>query len=115
MDPIGLSLENFDAIGRWRPAGEGGAAIDVSGALFGAVTFDDATGLREALLERPDVFVGTVTEKLLTYALGRGLEDYDAPAVRQIRRQAAASDNHFSAIVTGVVTSVPFQMRSAAN
>ena len=110
MDPAGLSMENFDAIGRWRDA-EGGAAIDAAGNLPGGEDFDGVAGLRGALLERPEVFVGTVTEKLLTYALGRGLDHADAPAVRAIARAAAADGYRLSSLILGIVESTPFQMR----
>jgi hypothetical protein len=114
MDPLGLSMEHFDAIGRWRTRGEGGASIDASGSLFGAAAFDGVDGLRQTLLKRPEVFIGTLTEKLLTYALGRGLDYHDAPAVRQITREAAKNDYRFSALVAGVVRSVPFEMRTSS-
>ena len=110
MDPAGLSMENFDAIGRWRDA-EGGAAIDAAGHLPGGEDFDGVAGLRAALLERPEVFVGTVVEKLLTYALGRGLDPADAPAVRGITRGAAAGGYRLSSLVLGIVESTPFQLR----
>ena len=110
MDPAGLSMENFDAIGRWRDA-EGGAAIDAAGSLPGGEDFAGVAGLRGALLDRPEVFVGTVAEKLLTYALGRGLDHADAPAVRAIMRAAAADDYRLSSLILGIVESTPFQMR----
>jgi hypothetical protein len=112
MDPLGLSLENFDAVGRWRTLGESATRIDASGALPDGTRFEGPAGLREALL-RSDRFVPTVTEKLLTYALGRGLEYYDAPAVRAIVRDAARDDYRFSALILGVVRSAPFRMRKA--
>jgi mono/diheme cytochrome c family protein len=112
MDPIGLALENFDAVGRWRTH-EAGSRIDASGELADGRKIDGAIALREALLDRPEVLVGTMAEKLLTYAIGRGLEADDMPAVRQIVRSAAADDYRFSALVRGIVTSVPFQMRRA--
>jgi hypothetical protein len=112
MDPIGLAIEHYDAIGRLRTQDSSGAVIDVSGSFpGGSVQFEGVSGLRQALLDRPDMFVTTMTEKLLTYALGRGLEHYDAPAVRAIRDSARASDYRFSTMVLGVVQSVPFQMR----
>ena len=89
MDPVGLSLENFDAVGRWRTV-EDGTPIDASGGLPDGSTFADVDGLEAALLRRPELFVGTLTEKLLTYASGRGVEYYDAPAVRTIVRDARA-------------------------
>ena len=110
MDPAGLSMENFDAIGRWRDA-EGGAAIDAAGSLPGGADFDGVAGLRGALLERPEVFVGTVAEKLLIYALGRGLDHADAPAVRAITRVAADDDYRLSSLILAVVESTPFRMR----
>ena len=89
MDPIGLSMENFDAIGRWRVKGEDGSPIDAAGGLPNGDTFESVTGLKQALLARPDRFVAAVTEKLLTFALGRGVEPYDRPAVRAIVRECA--------------------------
>jgi hypothetical protein len=112
MDPIGLSLENLDGVGRLRTLGESSAPIDASGAFPDGTKFDGASGLRHALLARSDQFVTTVTEKLLTYALGRGLEYYDQPAVRAIVLGAAARDHRLaSGLVLGVVQSTPFQMR----
>ena len=110
MDPAGLSMENFDAIGRWR-AHDGGAVIDASGSLPGGEDFEGVAGLRRALLDRPEVFVGTMTEKLLIYALGRGMEQTDAPAIRAIVGGAADEDYRLSALILGVVRSTPFQMR----
>ena len=111
MDPLGLSLERFDAIGRWRDRESGGAAIDASGELPDGTPFDGPAGLKAALLRHPDRFVTTVTEKLMIYALGRGVEHYDAPAIRAIVRDAAREDYRLSALVKGVVRSTPFQMR----
>ena len=111
MDPPGLSLEHYDAIGRWRDTDGNGDEIDASGVLPDGSAFDGPAGLREALLRHPDRFVTTVTEKLLTYALGRGVEYYDAPAVRAIIREAAAHDHKLTSVIIGVVKSVPFQMR----
>jgi hypothetical protein len=110
MDPIGLALENFDAIGRWREL-DGESPIDASGVLTDGTRVSGAVDLRQALLQRPEVLVGTMTEKLMTYALGRGLEAYDLPAVRTIVRDAARDQYKFSALVKGVVTSTPFRMR----
>jgi mono/diheme cytochrome c family protein len=115
MDPAGLSMENFDAVGRWRTRTEAGAAVDSSGGLPGGATFEGVAGLRTALLARPEPFVNTVTEKLMTYALGRGLEYYDAPAARAITRNARSNDYRFSSLVLGIVTSSPFQMRRTAD
>jgi hypothetical protein len=112
MDPVGLSLEKFDAIGRWRTA-EGGAPIDASGGLPDGSRFADVHGLEQALLRRPEMFVGTLAEKLLTYGLGRGVEYYDAPAIRAIVRDARLQDYRVSSIILGVVKSQPFQMRTS--
>ena len=111
MDPAGLSMENFDAIGRWRDRGNNWTPIDAGGGIPGGGDFDGVAGLREAILARPIVFVGTMTEKLLTYALGRGLDHHDGPAVRKVVRHAAANDYRFSSLVLGIIESTPFQMR----
>ena len=113
MDPVGFALENYDAVGRWRTT-EADVPIDASGTLFDGTTFDGVTELQAALLQRPELFVTTVTEKLLTFATGRGVEYYDAPAVRAILREAQATDYRFSSLVLGVVNSMPFQMRKAS-
>jgi hypothetical protein len=110
MDPLGLSLENFDAVGRWRSLGESGNLIDATGGLPDGTTFVGPDGLRQALLSS-DLFVVTLTEKLMIYALGRGLEYYDAPAVRSIVRDTADYDYQLSSIIMGIVESMPFQMR----
>jgi hypothetical protein len=112
MDPIGLALENFDAVGVWRTR-EAGAPIDASGELADGSRINGAVELRQSLLKRPDVLVGTMAEKLLTYAVGRGVEADDMPAVRKIVHDAAADGYRFSSLVRGIVTSVPFQMRRA--
>jgi mono/diheme cytochrome c family protein len=111
MDPLGLALENFDAVGKWR-AQEAGVPIDASGQLGDGTLVDGAVALRDALLARRDVLAGTFTEKLLTYALGRGLEHYDMPAVRQIVTAAGRDDYRFATLVLAIVRSVPFQMRT---
>jgi len=118
MDPLGFGLENFDATGRWREVevtGDARAAyfapINSSGAFPDGTEFNTVPELKQALMARSDRFVTTMTEKLLTYALGRGLEYYDAPTVRMIAREAARSDYRFSALVLGITKSVPFQMR----
>ena len=111
MDPVGLSLENFDAIGRWRTLTAGLAPIDASGGLPDGTTFDGVAGLRQAILDRSDQFVRTLADKLLTYALGRATEHYDAPAIRAVERNAAAAGYRFSDLVLGIVKSTPFQMR----
>ena len=114
MDPMGFSLENFDATGRWRTtSGEAGAPIDSSGVLPDGTKFDGPTGLRSILMSQPEQFVTAVTERLLTYALGRGVEYYDQPAIRKIVRGAAPDEYRWSSIIMGVVKSTPFQMRRA--
>jgi hypothetical protein len=110
MDPIGFTLENFDAVGSYR-AREAGAPVDASGQWVDGTTVDSIVTLRRAIMKRPDVFVRTMTEKLLTYALGRGLEASDMPAVRAIVRSADSEGDRMSALVMGVVNSEPFQKR----
>lgn len=112
IDPVGFALENYDAVGRWRDS-EGELSIDASGALPDGSQFTGIDGLENALLQRPDVFARTVTEKLLVYALGRGLEPEDGAAVRWILTEAEKQDYRFSAIVEGIVFSTPFRMREA--
>ena len=111
MDPAGLSMENFDAIGRWRDRSEDWTPIDAAGSIPGGGGFEGVAGLRDTLLARPEIFVGAMTEKLLTYALGRGLDHHDGAAVRRIVRTAAGDDYRFSSLVLGIVESTPFQMR----
>jgi hypothetical protein len=113
MDPIGLSLENFDAVGAWRDHenGSAGAVIDSSGTLLDGTAIQGPSELRKALLKRPEIFVSTVTEKLMIYALGRGLSPHDMPEVRQIVRDASKQDYRFSQLILGVVRSKPFQWR----
>jgi hypothetical protein len=112
MDPLGFALENFDGLGRWRDADgeEGTGAIDSSGVLPDGTAFNGPTGLRDVLVKRRTLFVETFTERLLTYALGRGVEQYDYPVVRKIVREAQPSDYRWSAIILGIVKSKPFQM-----
>lgn len=110
MDPIGFSMENFDQAGHWRTT-DTGSPIDASGKLVDGTPLDGVDDLRNALLSRPVTFATTATRKLLTYALGRGLQYYDMPAVRKIVHQAAKNDYRFSSFVLGVVESMPFQMR----
>ena len=112
MDPIGLALENFDAIGSWR-TNDGNTPVDPSGKMFDGAKVDSPATLRTALLKHSDVFIETFTENLLAYGLGRVIDYRDMPFVREIERQAAKSDNHFSSFVMAVVKSVPFQMRRA--
>jgi hypothetical protein len=111
MDPIGLSLENLDGVGKARTLGESSEPIDASGVLPDGTTFTGPAGLKQALLTKSDQFVTTLTEKLLTYGLGRGVEYYDAPAVRAIVREARPGDFRFSSLIAGIVQSAPFQMR----
>ncbi len=113
MDQLGFALENFDAIGEWREIYPSGLAIDASAELPDGTRFDGPTELRQLLLGQSDSFLTTVTEKLLTYALGRGLEATDAPYVRQIKREAADENYAFASLIQGIVTSTPFQMRMA--
>jgi mono/diheme cytochrome c family protein len=110
MDPVGFSLENYDAVGRWRKS-EGQQAIDASGSFPGGARFEGVSGLEKALLDRPDMFVGTLVEKLLTYSLGRVVEPYDAPAVRKIVLDSSSEDFRFSSVILGITNSKPFQMR----
>ena len=112
MDPIGLALENFDAVGAWRTR-DGATPIDASGQLTDGTRIDGPVSLRNALLRRREEFVRTVTEKLLTYAIGRSVEFSDMPTVRHIVREAARDEYRWSSIVLGVITSAPFQMRTA--
>ena len=111
MDPLGLALENYDAVGKWRETGEANLPIDASGNLPDGTAFEGPTGLRSLLLERREQFMGTFTEKLLAYALGRGPEYYDRPTVRAITRAAASDNYRWSSIITGIVQSTPFRMR----
>jgi hypothetical protein len=110
MDPLGLALEHFDGVGKWRALDESGAPIDASGGLPDGTKFDGVDGLRAALLGS-DRFISTLTEKMLTYALGRGVEYYDMPAVRDIVRAAARDDYRFTSLIRAIVESAPFQMR----
>jgi hypothetical protein len=116
FDPIGLALENFDATGRWRSVegGTGGAPIDAAGALSDGTAVDGVVSLRRALVKDPDLFVGTVVEKLMTYGLGRGLTASDMPTVRRIVRDTASASHRFSAVVAGIVRSPSFTMRLKA-
>ncbi len=111
MDPLGFSLENFDAIGRWRETGDDGQPVDATGTLPDGTTFVGVSGLRGMVLSQKDQYVGNVTEKLLIYALGRGLEYTDMPVVRQVIRTSAPSDYRWSSVILGIVKSTPFQMR----
>jgi hypothetical protein len=121
MDPLGFALENYDATGRWRtvestgPADKSRTPIDASGQLADGTKFEGATGLRRVLLEHSGEFVYRMTERLLTYALGRGTEWYDAPAIRAVVSEAKKDDYLFSALLVGIVQSPPFQMRLSQN
>ena len=111
MDPLGFALENFDAVGRWRTMSEANTPVDASGMLPDGAKFDGPAELRQLLVSRRDAFARTVIEKMLVYALGRGLEYYDMPTVRRIQRDAAAADYRWSTLIQGIVQSTPFQMR----
>jgi hypothetical protein len=113
MDMLGFALENFDGIGEWRDIYPSGAPVDASAELSDGTKFNGPTELRKVLLNHSDEFLATVIERLLTYALGRGVEATDAPAIRKIKRDAAAENYRFAALIRGVVTSVPFTMRMA--
>lgn len=114
MDPVGFSLENFDAVGRWRVLEEG-KKVDASGGLPDGSKFNGVDGLEQGLLARPEIFASALTEKLMTFALGRGVETYDAPAVRKIVREAQLDNFRFSTIIVGIATSTPFIMRRSAD
>ena len=114
IDPVGFALENFDPVGRWRDHDGDNGAIDAEGGLPGAGALKGVAGLEEELLRRPELFAATVTEKLLTFSLGRGVEYFDAPAVRQILRESQPGGYRFSSLILGIVKSAPFQMRRAS-
>ena len=114
IDPAGFALENFDAVGRWRDQDGDIGPVDMSGGLPGVGELKGVAGLEEGLLRRPELFAGTLTEKLLTFALGRGVEYYDGPAVRRILREAQPGGYRFSSLILGIVKSVPFQMRRSS-
>jgi hypothetical protein len=117
MDPLGFALENFDATGRWRTVETNGPVdllphpIDAAAQLPDRTKFDGVSGLRQILSERSDQFVYTMTEKLLTFALGRGADWYDAPVIRAALQASKKEDYHFDALITSIVSSRPFQMR----
>jgi mono/diheme cytochrome c family protein len=112
IDPVGFALENFNPVGQWREAGEDGTPLDTAGVLADGSKVTGPAALRESILSRPDAFAGVLTERMLTYALGRGLEPSDMPVVRRIVRTAAGADYRFESIVMGIVESAPFQMRT---
>lgn len=113
MDPPGFVLENYDAIGRWRATDVAGAPVDTRGTLADGSVVDTPATFREALMAHDVSFIRTVTEKLLSYAIGRSVEYYDQPAIRRIVSEAASNDYRWSSIILGIVNSMPFQMRSA--
>jgi hypothetical protein len=113
IDPLGFALENFDAIGGWRTVDEQGRPVDTAGTTTSGRDVNGLTGLRALLLEQPEQFPRTVTEKLITYALGRPLDHSDRPAVRTIVRQAAAQDYRWSALILGIVKSPTFLTRAS--
>lgn len=110
IDPVGFSLEQFDAVGRWRTLDEG-KAVDAAGGLPDGSEFEGVAGLEKALLQRPELFVRTLVEKLFIFALGRAPDESDAPAIRKIVRDARANNYRFSSLIVGITTSAPFQMR----
>src|SRR5262249_35870812 len=112
IDPVGFSLEQFDAVGRWRTMEEG-KPVDAAGGLPDGSEFAGVAGLEQALLRRPELFVRTLTEKLFTFALGRAPEDFDAPAIRRIVRTSRMNNYRFSSLIAALTASTPFQMRKA--
>ena len=114
MDPLGLALENFDAVGAWRTRSESGEPIDASGALPGVPDFEGVEGLRDVLINRVDAFYRTVTQKMLTYALGRGVDARDMPAVRAILREAAETEYRARSFIVAIARSLPFQQKRSA-
>jgi hypothetical protein len=113
IDPLGFALENFDAVGGWRDF-DAGAPVDARGRLADGTAIEGVTEFREALVAKPELFAATVTEKLMIYALGRGLQHYDMPVIREILRSAEGGNYRFRAIVQGIVASPGFRMRSKA-
>ena len=113
IDPLGFALENFDAIGRWRTA-DAGTAVDSSGVLPDGTRLEGPSGLRNVLLSRPEEFVTVFAERMLVYALGRGVEDYDVPAIRKIVREAARQEYRWSSLILATAKSMPFQMRRSS-
>ena len=112
MDPVGFSLENYDVVGQWRTL-DNEEPVDARGQLPDGTTVQNVADLEEGILRRPEMFVGTMTEKLMTFALGRGMEPSDFPAVRKIVRDAAEENYSLSSLIQGIVASIPFQMRVA--
>jgi hypothetical protein len=114
MDPMGFALEHYDAIGGWRVVDEFGNPVDAAGTMPDGANVEGLAGLRSTLLARPDAFVHTVTEKLMTYALGRRVEYYDQAAIRRIVHEAASQDYRWSSVIVGIVKSPGFIMRTAS-
>jgi hypothetical protein len=112
IDPVGFALENFNPVGQWRTADTDGSRIDTVGVLADGSKVDGPAALREVILSRPEAFVTILTERMLTYALGRGVEPSDMPVVRKIVNKAAQTDYRLGSIVMGIVESAPFQMRT---
>jgi hypothetical protein len=112
MDPLGFALENFNAVGAWRDT-DAGKPVDASGVLPGGIKFSGPADMRAGLVRYSDAFVDTMTQKLLTYALGRGVEFADLPAVRRIVRDTNQAGGRWTSLVLGIVRSAPFQMRRA--
>jgi hypothetical protein len=113
IDPLGFALENYDSLGAYRTVDEGGNPIDASGTMPDGTRVDGLAGLRSLLLSKPSGFVGTITEKLLAYGLGRAVEHYDQPTVRKIVKDASAQDYRWSSLVVGIVESPAFLMRNS--
>jgi hypothetical protein len=114
MDPLGFALENFDAIGKWRTHSSFGLALDTTGTMPDGTFLEGPSGLRNVLLDNHVEFTRTAVKKLLIYALGRGVEYYDQPAIRKIMRDSASDDYRWSSIILGIVNSTPFQMRRSS-
>ena len=112
IDPPGFALENFNSVGQYRDRDADGAPIDTAGVLADGTKVNGPAALREAILSRPEAFVTTLTERMLTYALGRGVEPADMPVVRRIVKKAAQNDYRFASVIMGIVESAPFQMRT---
>jgi hypothetical protein len=112
IDPPGFALENFNSVGQWRDTGDNGAAIDTGGVLADGTAVNGPIALRNAILARPDAFAGVLTERLMTYALGRGVEPSDMPVVRALVRKSAATNYSLASIVQNIVESTPFQNRT---
>jgi hypothetical protein len=112
IDPPGFALENFNSVGQWRDTTADGTPVDTAGVLADGTRVDGPAALRQAILSRPEAFVTTLAERMLTYALGRGVEPGDMPVVRRIVKKAAQNDYRFASIILGIVESAPFQMRT---